>query len=273
MTEYLAKKGARVYMICRNAERAEKAKEEICVNISLSEAEKDRLRILIADVSLSEDVTQAIQQLKAQESKLDCLVCNAGALVSSKKMTKDNLEITFASHLAVGTYLLSRLAMPLLEKSEDPRLVVVTSGGQYTASYPGYETAALAEKGSFNGQLQYAYAKRGQVYLVQKWSTMYPKLKVVSAHPGWTSTPGVDSAYGSLEQKLLSPLRSLWEGTEGIAWLCVGPRDNIEDGMLYLDRFVQPFDLTSRTKNTDAEKEELFQSLAKCTNLPFAPEN
>ena len=256
-------------MICRNRERAEKAKEDIAGTIALKDEEKDRLRILIADVSVLQDVQAAVEQLKGQETKLDCLVCNAGALVDSKKMTPDNLEITFASHLAVGTYALSRLAMPLLEKSEDPRLIVVTSGGQYTASYPGFDVAGLAKKGSFNGQLQYAYAKRAQVYLVQKWSTMYPKLKIVSAHPGWTSTPGVDNVYGSFEQKLLSPLRSSWEGTEGIAWLCVGPRESLEDGQLYLDRFTQPFDLTSRTKNSDAQKEALFESLATCTKIPF----
>lgn len=63
-------------------------------------------------------------------------------------------------------------------------------------------------------------------------------MKIVSCHPGWTSTPGVDAAYGS-SQSYLEPLRTLWQGSEGIIWLLVAPASKLESGAFYLDREAQ----------------------------------
>ena len=60
----------------------------------------------------------------------------------------------------------------------------------------------------------------------------------MSCHPGWTSTPGVDAAYGS-SQSYLEPLRSLWQGSEGIIWLLVADFSKLESGAFYLDREPQ----------------------------------
>ena len=51
----------------------------------------------------------------------------------------------------------------------------------------------------------------------------------------WTQTDGVDSAYGD-SKSYLEPLRSVWEGSEGIVWLLLVDRDRIEGGAFYLDR-------------------------------------
>jgi len=211
LTEYLAKQGAKVYMICRSEERGNKAKKEISDAIKLSDHDQDKLEVVIADMSLSEDVKAAIKKLQDDNVTLDGLVCNAGALLSKKQMTKEGLEVTFAAHMAVGTYLLTQLAIPLLEKSPDPRVVVVSSGGMYASKYPGWKASAKAEGVSFDGQLAYSYAKRAQVLLVERWAPQLSKIKLVACHPGWTTTPGVDAAYGS-SQWFLKPLRSLWEG-------------------------------------------------------------
>ena len=83
-------------------------------------------------------------------------------------------------------------------------------------------------------------------------------------------TPGVASAYGRTGKVLLSPLRTPYQGAEGIAWLCAAPKQELHPGALYLDRQVQPFHLPGgyllnrgghATKNTDGEVEELLASL------------
>lgn len=138
----------------------------------------------------------------------------------------------------------------------------------YSTKYPGWETSAEGKVKSFDGQMAYAYAKRAQVLLCEKWAKSLSDVKIVSCHPGWTSTPGVDAAYGS-SQALLQPLRSLWEGSEGIAWLCVSPTDAFESGKFYLDRHVQPTILTKSTVTPDNLVEELFTGLEKVTGLPL----
>ena len=69
-------------------------------------------------------------------------------------------------------------------------------------------------------------------------------------------TEGVQSAYGD-SKKYLEPLRTLWQGCEGILWLCLGPAAEIKAGEFYLDRAPQRkhmagpfFSEGSFTKNT-----------------------
>jgi len=80
-------------------------------------------------------------------------------------------------------------------------------------------------------------------------------------------TGGVDQAYGE-NKKYLEPLRSLWEGAEGIIWLCAGPAEQIESGAFYLDRTPQVKHLAgpfftegSFTKNTAEEVFEMMLNL------------
>jgi NAD(P)-dependent dehydrogenase (short-subunit alcohol dehydrogenase family) len=85
--------------------------------------------VLIGDVSIKADVVRLIEELSAKEDHLDALVCNAGALADELKLTPDGVEQTFGCHLLFGSYLLSKLAKPLLEKAAEPRVVFVSSGG------------------------------------------------------------------------------------------------------------------------------------------------
>merc|ERR1719454_1783892 len=112
-------------------------------------------------------------------------------------------------------------------------MVAVSSGGMYNTKFPKWEVATSLE-GAYSGNLAYAYAKRGQVLLMERWAAEHPEVKCVSCHPGWTDTPAVDEAYGS-QKRFLEPLRTPWQGSEGIAWLCVAPGAELESGAFYLD--------------------------------------
>jgi len=180
--------------------------------------------------------------------------------------------VTFASHLLFGTYLLGVLAMPSLKATTGSRFIAVSSGGMYNVPFPAWDVATSTSsrhKDKYDGQMAYAYAKRGQVLLCERWAAAHAAdgVKVVSCHPGWTSTPAVESAYGD-SKKYLEPMRAPWEGAEGIAWLCVAPAEEIESGAFYLDRKPQVKHLAgpfftegTYTKNSPAEVDELMQKL------------
>jgi dehydrogenase/reductase SDR family member 12 len=76
-------------------------------------------------------------------SSIDCLVCNAGVLLNEKEVTSEGNEMTFATHLLGGTFLLSQLLLPQLQAcpGEEGRVVVVTSGGMYNFKWPGWDLA------------------------------------------------------------------------------------------------------------------------------------
>jgi len=264
VVRFLAKNGAVVYMVCRSVERAETARAEI-----LEMAPGAELHILQADCSLQKDVRRCWDEFCATGATLDGVVCNAGALLESKTVTSEGLEVTFAAHLLVGTYLLGKLALPALT-AQGGRMVIVSSGGMYNTKFPDWETA-LGMRG-YDGSMAYAYMKRGQVLLAERWAAQNSSIKVVSCHPGWAGTEGVDKAFGS-QKSALEPLRSPWEGAEGICWLLACQKEEISSGEFYLDRAPQVkhmagpfFSEGSYTKNTEAEVDEMMQNLEAWTS-------
>jgi len=271
LTQYLAGRGAKVYMVCRNPERASAAKDNI-----VAETGNSNVHTLIADVGLASSVRELVRSLAEREKAIDALVCNAGALLSERTLTSEGIEVTFATHLLHGAYLLARESLPLLRGSASPRVIFVSSGGMYNTAFPKWEIASAADpKGKYDGQMAYAYAKRGQVLLAERLALAHPDVPVVSCHPGWCDTPGVDAAYAGAKA-LLQPMRTLWQGVEGIAWLCTtdtkGP--DFKGGEFYLDRMPQTKHLAgpfftegSYTKNSPAEVDEMMQHLEAATGI------
>jgi len=276
IAKHLAVKGAEVYMVCRSAKRGAEA-----VKAVVEASGKPNVHLLVCDCSLEADVRAMWASFceargGAAAAKLDVLVCNAGVLLNERTLTTEGVETTFACHLLFGTYLLGELAMPALERAPGSRVVVVSSGGMYNTKFPAW-AAATAQEGEYSGNLAYAYAKRGQVLLCERWSEQHPTVKFVSSHPGWTLTPAVDAAYGDLK-KYLEPMRSPWEGAEGIAWLCVAEQEQLTAGAFYLDRKEEPKHLAgpfftegSFTKNTAAEVDEMMASLQQWSSRGTRP--
>ena len=215
-------------------------------------------------------VRKAVEELQGKESQVDALVCNGGVLLNDKRTSKEGNEVTFASHLLGGSYLLSQLLIPQFHAAEDPRIIFVSSGGMYTTAFPDWPTATSSEGAThdYNGNLAYAYAKRGQVLLAEEYTKLYPKIKTVSSHPGWTATPAVELAYGE-NKKYLEPMRTTWQGAEGIGWLMGAKGSELEGGAFYLDRKPQRKHIGpgSYTKNTEKDVEDMMANLKKAAGL------
>lgn len=278
ISTYLAQKKAIVYIFCRNFEKGKGICEEIA-KIA------DNLNVfpIQCDCSLQVDIRRAWDEFCNSEKRrkssssveLYGLVCNAGALSSEKQLTSEHMEQTIATHLVYGVYLLGKLALSTLQATNNSRLIVVSSGGMYNTRFPSWDVATSQDSPNFiyDGQFAYAYAKRGQVLLCERWAEMFPSITVVSCHPGWTDTEGVSLAYGN-QKKYLQPLRSIWEGSEGIIWLCVVDNSALVSGSFYLDRAVQCKHLSgfffsegTFTKNSREEVDDMILNLEKWTSL------
>ena len=182
ITTYLVSKGATVYMVCRNEAKATDSKKSI--SQQAGPGSEERLVTLICDCSLEGDVrkmwAQFTEERRAIENpksgiftpRLDGLICNAGALLNTRTLTAEGVEVTFAAHLLFGTYLLGTLAIPSLIASNG-RLLIVSSGGMLNTKFPAWEVATSTgeAKAKYDGQMAYAYAKRGQVAIEMPLST------------------------------------------------------------------------------------------------------
>jgi dehydrogenase/reductase SDR family protein 12 len=269
MATYAAAKGANLYMLCRSKGRAEAARDEI-----VEATKNDKVKIILCDVSELAQVRRAVEEFQSKESKVDCLICNAGVLLNERHETSEGYESTFASHLLGGSYLLPQLLLPQLKAAgEESRVVFVTSGGMLMSKFPDWETATNASKENYSGTALYTYAKRGQVLLAERWATEYPEVAWISAHPGWTATAAVDEAFGE-SKKYLEPMRDTWQGAEGITWLMSTDRKNLQSGAFYLDRKPQKKHISgafmtegSYTKNTPAQVDEMLKNLKEAAGL------
>jgi len=269
---YTAAKGAKLYLLCRSAERAEAARTEI-----MEKTSNDDIHILLADTSELAQVKKAVEEFQSKEEKLDCLVCNAGALLNERKESSEGNEVVATSHLIGGSYLLSTLLMPQLKASGDEsRVVTVTSGGLYNTKFPLWPKFMSLDDNKYDGNMAYSYAKRGQLLMAERYTVEQPQISWLTAHPGWTSTAAVAEAFGD-QAKYLEPMRTTWEGAEGITWLMSTPREHLISGALYLDRKPQTKHLSgafmtkgSFTKNSSKDVDDIMSNL-KSTCKAFLP--
>ena len=77
----------------------------------------------IVDMGVPKQVYQFAKNFAASNSSLNILMNNAGCMINERTMVEDGqLESNFATN-TLGTYILTKTLMPLIEKSDKPRIV------------------------------------------------------------------------------------------------------------------------------------------------------
>jgi protochlorophyllide reductase len=117
----LVERGASVHLGCRDAGRAERAREQL-----LARVPEARVEVLPLDLADLASVAEAARLLHAREGRLDLLVNNAGLMALDESRTVDGFETQFGvNHL--GHFALTLDLLDLLATSPGSRVVVHTS--------------------------------------------------------------------------------------------------------------------------------------------------
>lgn len=224
----LAARGAKVWLLCRDPERADAAARRI------TQATGNPL-VLPAIVDLSS--LESVRAFAAgfMETRLDVLVHNAGILPAGRQESADGIELTFATNV-VGPFLLTHLMLPLLQAAPQGRLVTVSSGGMYPARLDLSDWQQ--KKKTFDGVAAYALTKRAEVVLSEMWARKLAGTKVTSnaMHPGWADTPGVEKSIPRFYSLMKGRLRTPAEGADTAVWLAAAPRLASTSGKFFFDR-------------------------------------
>jgi NAD(P)-dependent dehydrogenase (short-subunit alcohol dehydrogenase family) len=252
--ETLARAGARVLLIGRDAVRTESAARRIRKRTG-----SDDLGVYLADMSDLSQVRSMAEAVKGSEPRLDVLVHNAGALLTERRMSVDGYEMTFAT-MVLGPYLSTRELLPLLRESDDGRIVTVTSGGMY--AQPLRPDDLQSTEAPYRGSIAYARAKRGQVVLTRLWARQLERTSVVAhaMHPGWADTPGVEASLPRFRRLMGPLLRTPEEGADTIVWLAAAPEAAETTGKLWLDRRPRPLDKLPWTRVSAGQARALWQA-------------
>ena len=121
MAEALSTKGATVILACRNMEKAEAAKSRM-----LSKNPSASLIPVQLDLADLSNVKTFSEKIASTQKRIDILINNAGVMIPPKSTTKDGFELQIGTN-HFGHFALTAHLLPLIEKSDTPRIVTVSS--------------------------------------------------------------------------------------------------------------------------------------------------
>ncbi|XP_042357824.1 retinol dehydrogenase 11 [Plectropomus leopardus] len=116
-----ARRGARVILACRSESRGTAALKEIREKTGNSD-----VHLRLVDLSSLDSVREFAKGIIEEEKALHILVNNAGASGLPRQITKDGLEISFATNV-LGPFLLTSLLLDLMKRSAPARIVNLSS--------------------------------------------------------------------------------------------------------------------------------------------------
>ena len=123
----LARMGATVVIVGRNAQKTSQVVEEIRAATGNQNVDS-----LLADLSSQQEIRHLASEFRSKYSRLDVLLNNAGAVFMERQSSVDGIEMTLAvNHLA--SFLLTNLLLDTIKASAPARIVNVSSNAHKRA--------------------------------------------------------------------------------------------------------------------------------------------
>jgi NAD(P)-dependent dehydrogenase (short-subunit alcohol dehydrogenase family) len=120
----MAQRNFQTVMLCRNQQKGEFAKENI-----IEFTKNPNVDLMIADLASQKSIRKFVANFNAKYEHLDVLFNNAGANFFNRKISPDNIEMTFAVNF-LATFLMTNLLLPKLGESHSAR--IITTVGDYS---------------------------------------------------------------------------------------------------------------------------------------------
>lgn len=217
----LAKQNFRVVIHGRNKEKTAGVSEEI-KRISGN----NKIEHIVGDLFLMDDVKKVAQIFIERYGSLDVLINNAGGIMSKdRKETTVGVETTIAVNV-LAPFLLTELLLDLLKKSNDGRIINVSSNSHQLNAKPNFKDLELQK--NYNPLTAYGNAKLFLIWISQhlagKLKDDFKNVTVNTLHPGAVASSfGVNSNLGGFLNffaKLARPFfRTPEQGAETIIYL------------------------------------------------------
>lgn len=122
----IAQQDYKVIIACRNPEKGNRAVKEI-----KKQSGKNSIELKIVDMSLQESVRNLSVELHREYERIDVIIHNAAIFNIRQKdpiLTKEGIESVWATN-HIGPVLLNQLIIDLIKKSDDGRIITISSKG------------------------------------------------------------------------------------------------------------------------------------------------
>jgi NAD(P)-dependent dehydrogenase (short-subunit alcohol dehydrogenase family) len=226
----LARTGATVVLVVRNAERGEQALRDVRAAVPGA-----TLETLECDLSSQSSIRDAARRFRADHDRLDVLVNAAGVFVKEKTLTADGIELTFATNY-LAYFLLTRELLPLLRDSAPSRVVNVASR---------YGRASIDFDDPQKLTTPYSYLKAtpptmlARVLFTQELAARLEGTGVVvnAVHPGLVAGTGLlRDTRGPFKWITDTFGRTPEQGADTVLWLATAPETATVTGKMFAKR-------------------------------------
>lgn len=177
----LARRGAKVYIACRDMDRGEAAKKEI-----IQESASQNVFFWKIDLASFKSIREFAINFAREETKLDILINNAGVMACPRSFTQDGIEMQFGvNHL--GHFLLTNLLLELIKSSAPSRIINVSSMGHL---FGKINKSDLMSKDSYGSFKAYNQSKLANVLFTKELARRLSgtNVSVYALHPGVIDT-------------------------------------------------------------------------------------
>ena len=224
----LARRGARLVLLARDRERAERTAA------ALRDSGAASVETVLCDLSLTDSVRAAAAELRRSHQRLDALINDAAVFLGHRELTAEGHERMFATNY-LGPFLLTNLVADLLVAGAPSRVIMVTAPSTVAPDPEDLESSrrfravtAFGRTKAAELMFTYALARRlgGQGVTVNAY------------HPGVTRTELMRHAPAPIRAlgiALSVTARTPERAAEGLVELALSPRFEHTTGRLIHD--------------------------------------
>lgn len=225
----LARRGAKLTITARSAERGKAAAAEIGADVD----------VVSVDLAEQESVRRLAAELLERYDRIQVLINNAGAVNGRRSLTGDGLETTWAvNHLA--PFLLTKLLLGRLRESAPARIITTASEAHRPGRIPFDDLAAERSYGQM-GFERYSQTKLANILFTRELARRLEGSGVDAFcfHPGFVASGfnmnnGPLMSIGMRVAQLFA--RSEEKGAETLVWLADSAEADGQSGGYFFDK-------------------------------------
>jgi NAD(P)-dependent dehydrogenase (short-subunit alcohol dehydrogenase family) len=258
--ERLAEMGATILFIARDRARAEATLKRLAAKGAAPH------RFYEADLSRIAEMERVGAEIAADAPRVDVLVNNAGGMFSSRRITADGLEMTFAlNHMSY--FVLTAALLDKLKASAPARIVSTASAAHLGAKL---DIGDLQSAKNYSGFRSYNCSKLCNILFTRELVRRLQGTGVTAncLHPGFVATRFGDQSGGLIGW--LFPAfkffgRSPDKGADTIVYLASSPEVASDSGFYFFDRRKATASATAQDDETARKLWAVSEKLAEFT--------
>lgn len=263
----IAKTGATVVLVGRNAEKTAATVQEIQAACGHT-----RVDSILADLSVMAEIRRLAETFLARYDRLDVLLNNAGAMYEERKLTADGYELTMAlNHLSY--FLLTNLLLERLketaQKHGESRVINVSSGAHAVAR-KGIAFEDIHATKAYSAMGRYGESKLMNILFTYALARRLEGTGVCvnALHPGF-----VDTGFGHNLRSFFVPVlkfvqklfaRKDSKGAETSVYLATSDEVKGVTGLYFIDKKSRR---TAKIAYNQEQQERLWSISAEMTGL------